>query len=231
MQNLRTVYDFASKEDIKIAEVAWIKMNRLTADMAEKHGFAPRIGAAVFAALSPNNNFKGNLRDTNRLLFCAKAGIEIDDFKVSTYGNNKRKAWAIAHGAEPLDLIIFPKTRSFFLNVHTPDDPYPVTVDGHIANCWRGQRITLKGAAIKMNAALYEEIAADVRSLGQEKGVVPNIMQGVLWYSWKRMHRILYYQEQIEFWDQEAIAAGLGYIAVEEFVRVEPATGNDPVAS
>jgi hypothetical protein len=26
------------------------------------------------------------------------------------------------------------------------------------------------------------------------------------------MHRILYYQEQPEFWDQEAISAGLGYI-------------------
>src|SRR6476469_8824558 len=122
MQNLRNVYDFASREDIKIAEVAWVKMNKLTADIATKHGFAPRIGAAVFAALSPNNDFKGNLRDTNRLLQAARAGSDISEFKVSTYGNNKRKAWAIAaQGREPLDLIVFPKTRSFFLNVHTPD--------------------------------------------------------------------------------------------------------------
>jgi hypothetical protein len=218
MQNLVNVYNFASKEDIKIAEVAWIKMNRLTAQIAEKHGFSPRVGAAVFAALSPNNDFKGNLRDANRLLFSAKLGIEIDDFKVSTYGNNKRKAWRIAHGEDPLDLILFPKTRSFFLNVHTPDDPYPVTVDGHIYNAWYGKRMSLKGAAMKMNAKIYEEVAQGVRDLGKEKGIIPNIVQGILWYAWKRMHRILYYQEQGEFWDQEAIAANLGYIPVEEFV-------------
>src|SRR4051812_47181325 len=104
MQNLIKVFDFASREDIKIAEVAWVKMNKLTADIAEKHGFESRIGAAVFAALSPNNDFKGNLRDTSRLLFSARVGLEIDQFKVSTYGNNKRKAWRIANGEEPLDL-------------------------------------------------------------------------------------------------------------------------------
>jgi hypothetical protein len=213
MQNLIKVFDFADREDIKIAECAWTKMNKLTADIAEKHEFAPRIGAAVFAALSPNNDFKGNLRDTDRLLLSASKGLAIDDFKVSTYGNNKRKAWRIAHGGEePLDLIVFPKTRSFFLNVHDPLDPHPVTVDGHIYNAWRGERISLKGAAQKANARLYEEVATDIRQIGKLKGIIPNIVQGILWYSWKRMHRILYYQEQPEFWDQEAISAGLGYI-------------------
>jgi hypothetical protein len=144
MQNLIKVFDFADKEDIKIAECAWTKMNKLTADIAEKHDFHPRIGAAVFAALSPNNDFKGNLRDTDRLLLSARKGLGIDDFKVSTYGNNKRKAWRIAHGGEePLDLIVFPKTRSFFMNVHNPLDPLPVTVDGHMLNAWNGERIRL----------------------------------------------------------------------------------------
>jgi hypothetical protein len=212
MQNLCKVFEAADKTDIKIAEVAWIKMNRLTSEIAEKHGFAPRIGAAVFAALSPNNDFKGNLRDTDRLLASARNGLRIDDFKVSTYGNNKRKAWRIANGEEPLDLIVFPKTRNFFINVHTPEDCFAVTVDGHIFNAWRGERISLKGAAMKMNASIYETVATDIRALGKEKGIVPNVVQGILWYAWKRMHRILYYQEQEEFWDQEAIAAGLGYI-------------------
>jgi hypothetical protein len=213
MQNLIKVFDFADREDIKIAEVAWTKMNKLTADIAQKHGFSPRIGAAVFAALSPNNDFKGNLRDTDRLLLSARRGLGIDDFKVSTYGNNKRKAWRIAHGGEePLDLIVFPKTRNFFINVSTPEDDHAVTIDGHIFNCWRGERIALKGAAMKMNAKIYEEVANDVRALAKMKGLLPNVVQGILWYAWKRQHRILYYQEQFEFWDQEAIAANLGFV-------------------
>jgi hypothetical protein len=216
MQNLIKVFDTADKADILIAEEAWFKMNRMTARIAEKHGFQSRIGAAVFAALSPNNDYHGNLRDTNRLLFAAKLGVGIDDFKVSTYGNNKRKAWRIANGEEPLDLIVFPKTRSFFLNVNDPTDPHPVTVDGHIYNAWRGERISLKGAAQKGNHKLYEEVANDIRELARLKGVIPNICQGIIWYSWRRQHRILT-PNQLELWDREMLAANLGW-APSEFM-------------
>lgn len=214
MQNLIMVFDAADKADIKIAEEAWFKMNRLTKQIATKHGFAPRIGAAVFAALSPNNDYHGNLRDTDRLLQAAREQVGIDDFKVSTYGNNKRKAWRIANGEEPLDLIIFPKTRSFFLNVNDPLDPVPVTVDGHIYNAWRGERISLKGAAQKGNHKLYEEVANDIREIAKLKGILPNVAQGIIWYSWRRMHSILT-PKQLELWDREALAARTGWVPSE----------------
>jgi hypothetical protein len=214
MQNLIKVFDAADKADIVIAEEAWFKMNRLTRQIAEKHGFPGRIGAAVFAALSPNNDYHGNLRDTDRLLEAAASGIGIDDFKVSTYGNNKRKAWRIAKGEEPLDLIVFPKTRSFFLNVHNPLDPHPVTVDGHIYNAWHGRRISLKGMAQKGTNKLYEKVAEDIRELAKVKGKLPNVCQGIIWYSWRRMHRILT-PNQLELWDREALAAKLGWTPSE----------------
>jgi hypothetical protein len=129
-----------------------------------------RMGAAVFAALSPNNDYHGNLRDADRLLEAAKNKIGIDDFKVSTYGNNKRKAWSIANGVEPLDVIVFPKTRSFFLNIFDPLDPHPVTVDGHIYNAWHGRRISLKGAAQKGSHKLYEEGRSGRARTGQGEG-------------------------------------------------------------
>jgi hypothetical protein len=218
-QNLKKVFEAADKADIRIAEVAWLKMHKMTSQIALKHGFDPRIGAAVFAALSPNNDYHGNLRDTHRLLEAAKNRIGIDDFKVSTYGNNKRKAWRIVHGEEPLDLIVFPKTRNFFQNVHNPNDPHPVTVDGHIYNAWHGRRISLKGMAQKGTNKLYEEVAEDVRELARAKGIVANICQGIIWYSWRRMHRILT-PNQLEMWDCEALAAQLGWTP-SEFIMPE----------
>jgi hypothetical protein len=140
IKNLVKVFDAADKIDIKIAEDAWFKMNRLTSRIAEKYEFSSRIGAAVFAALSPNSSYHGNLRDTDRVLAAAAGQVGLDDFKVSTYGNNKRKAWRIAKGEEPLDLIVFDKTRNFFLNVDNPVDPFPVTIDGHMFNAWFGKR-------------------------------------------------------------------------------------------
>jgi hypothetical protein len=217
IKNLVKVFDAADKIDIKIAEDAWFKMNRLTSRIAEKYEFSSRIGAAVFAALSPNNDYHGNLRDTDRVLRSVREGGSVDDLKVSTYGNNKRKAWRIANGEEPLDLIVFPKTKNFFLNIVDPLDPEPVTVDGHIYNAWNFKRLRLQGSDIKMNHRVYEEIANDMRELARMKGMLPNVAQGVVWYSWKRLHRILY-SPQLEFWDRESIAAKIGWAASDPVV-------------
>ena len=210
MQNLVKVFEQAEPEDHRLAARSWWTYNHLTSRMAAKFGFGPDVGAAVFSALSPNNDYHGNLRDAHRLLEAAHDGLELEDFRVSTYNPNKRKAWAITHGTSPLDVIVFPKTRSFYLNIRDPNDPIPVTVDGHVANAWRGERIPLKGAAAKMNKALYEIIAEDVRQLGRMKGILPNIAQGVIWFVWRRIHGIKF-QPQLELWCPETRAAGLGF--------------------
>lgn len=186
---------------------SYFKYQKLVGSIAVKYGFTPRIGAAVFAALSPNNDYHGNLRDTNKLLWAAASGVPLESFSVSTYGPNKRKAWDIAHGAEPLDLIIASKTRSFFLNIDDPLNPVPVTVDGHMINCWRNERVHLVG--LKSNSKLYEMIAHGVRDLAAEIGCIPNQVQGILWITWRRIHRIS--DNQQEFWDAAYLAARLGF--------------------
>jgi hypothetical protein len=208
--NLRRVLWQATREDIATGMESWRTYERLTREIACKHRFASHIGAAVFSALSPNNDYHGNLRDTDTLLGAVRLGKSMDDFGVSTYGNNKRKAWAIAHGAEPLDLLLFPKTRNFYLNIKDPLNPMPVTCDGHVYNAWRGRRIPLKGAAAKFKPSEYEEIAQAIRDLGAEYGMIPNQVQGVIWHTWRRLHRIKY-TNQLEFWDCDSLSAGLGY--------------------
>ena len=134
--NLTRVMDQASPDDWQIAKQAYWRYHIILSSLSGSLSIPLKTGAAVFAALSPNNDYLSNVRDAGRMLNAKRLGLGIDDFKVSTYGANKRKAWAIVNGADPLELIKANKTRNFFLNITDPNDPLPVTIDGHIFNAW-----------------------------------------------------------------------------------------------
>lgn len=207
VDNLKLTLQQANKHDVAVGHAAYARYNRIITLMATQTGATPRTAAAVFSALSPNNDYFGNLRDAHTLLRAAAQGRTLGDFKVSTYGHNKRKAWAIAHGIEPLEVIVAPKTRSFFLNVADPNDPQPVTIDGHMYNIWSNKRQNLVG--LKWRKSQYEEIAEDVRKLAREQGCVPCQMQAILWHTWRRIHRIKT-TAQLSLWDEDLMAAQLG---------------------
>lgn len=209
-ENFEKILEQSNASDWETASQAWFRYNHIVGGIAKTFGFPVEVGVAVFAALSPNNDYLGNIRDTARLLSAAEAGAEIQDFKVSTYGANKRKAWQIVKGENPLDVITANKTRNFFLNVANPSDPYPVTVDGHIFNAWSGKRIPLNSAEMKRYAKYYSEVADEIRQIGLERRIIPNVVQGVIWYCWKRIHRIKL-SGQLELWDSDFIVAGLGF--------------------
>ena len=208
IENLTKTLGQATRAERSEGAASYQKYSLITAEIAEKYGFERQIGAAVFAALSPNNSYHGNLRDVDSLLRAAQNGQEIHEVKVSTYGNNKRKAWRIAHGADPLTELVAPKTRSFYLNVYDPLDPGPVTVDGHMFNCWSGTRINLVG--LRTPKSQYEVVAEGVRALALTAGLVPCQLQAVLWLTHRRIHGILT-PPQLSLWDADYHAARLGY--------------------
>lgn len=214
-QNLVRVWEQATEHDIAVAVASYSKYQHITGKIAAKHGFAPIIGAAVFAALSPNNDYWGNLRDADTLLAAAAAGKGLDDFKVSTYGNNKRKAWRIAQGEDPDSLIVALKTSNFFHNIADPKDPRYVTIDGHMHNIWFNRRAPIQSKnpnvrVVKVDNKLYQVIADGIKAFAAEHGLVPCEMQGVLWQTWRRIHSIRT-PAQREFWDRDYIEARLGF--------------------
>lgn len=208
--NLERVLDQASATDRKIAEGAWFRYQSIVGQIAAKYGFSTRIGAAVFAALSPNSDYLGNIRDTKRLLQHHANGQSVENLRVSTYGLNKLKAWRIASGEDPLELIQARKTRNFFLNVADPTDPQPVTIDGHMFNVWAGHRLALNSADMKQYSKHYDEVAGLVRQLAAERNLIPNVAQGLIWYCWKRLHQIKI-NGQLTFWHDDMIVSGLGF--------------------
>ena len=206
--NLKCVLEQAQPHEVEEGKSAYTRYNLIMSRVAAATGCSLRTASAVFSALSPNNDYHGNLRDARTLLQAAQAGRTIDSFAVSTYGQNKRKAWQLAHGAEPLNLIVADKTRNFFLNITDPADRQPVTIDGHMYNIWASERKPLVG--LRTNRAHYACVADGVRILASECGLVPCQLQAVLWLTWRRIHGIKP-SKQLTFWDDDLWAAGLGF--------------------
>ncbi len=205
---MREVFERATPGILQYALPSYQKFHDLCWGIAEHWGYAGVVGAAVFAALSPNNDYFGNLRDANKLIESHRNGKTIDQFTVSTYGQNKRKAWAIVNGSDPYRLIVADKTRNFFLNIVDPKDPVPVTIDGHMYNIWLGDRRNLVG--LSLPGRLYDRVAATTRQLAADVNLIPNQVQSVLWWTWRQMHNIQT-SKQSEMWDVEKLHAGLGW--------------------
>ena len=208
VDNLESTLRQAKPTDWETGLGAFQRYNKIVTEVALQTETTPCIAAAVFSALSPNSDYHGNLKDMRKLLCAARDGLTIDEFTVSTYGQNKRKAWRIVHGEDPLKLIIADKTRNFFLNIENPLNPYPVTIDGHMYNIWNGKKQNLVG--LRTHKSLYHVVADGVRKLACQEGVLPNQMQGILWHTWKRIHSIRH-STQLTFWSDDFAYAGLGY--------------------
>jgi hypothetical protein len=178
-------------------------------DIGYKYGYSCKVASAVFAALSPNNDYYGNVRDCARILDTVKQGKGVDSVKVSTYGNNKRKAYMLALGADPLKLLVADKTRSFYLNILNPSNKKPVTIDGHMINCWYGVKQPLSG--LRHESRQYSLIANDVRVFAKEMHMIPCEMQSILRYTWRRINGIKL-DTQLELWNHERAIAGIGYV-------------------
>ena len=194
---MQRVFDAADQMDRNIGLQAWVRYHTLLERVAKRTGTTQEKATAVFAALSPNNDYLGNLRDAIRVLEAVRDGLTPEQTKVSTYHQNKFKAFALAKGTPPLELLKTPKVRNFFLNLLDPQDPQPVTVDGHMFNCWSGVRLRLDSAAQRYNAKHYFDVAADLHHIAVHQGLLVNQVQAICWFTWKRIHRIRH-NDQLE---------------------------------
>lgn len=205
--NLRRTFATADlidrQEGLRSYEIHQRNMCRL----ALHYGFSRSAVTGAFSALSPNNDFMGNLRSTATLLTVKRAGLPLEAATVSTYKACARRAWRVLEGDDFLAFTKGKKTRAFYQNIMDPRDPEPVCVDGHMISCWAGVRLTMK-EAVRVKAP-YEEIADSVRTVALEQGMIPNQLQAILWFTWKRLHRSKYIGSQLDLfrlgdqWAQE----------------------------
>jgi hypothetical protein len=189
--NLRAMLARADKHDISEGMLAYARYNMYLRYLADVWGQDFERTVAAFCALSPNNDYVGNLRSLVSALQGMKEGWTSDMVTVSTYRACLRRAWRYLHGVRFLDDAKGLKIRSFYMNIVNPLQWSPVTVDGHISAAWRGDdKATMKDAIIKSKRE-YETVAAAVREIAFAEFMVPNQLQAILWFARKRSLKIM----------------------------------------
>lgn len=193
--NVRDVFNRADSVDLHSGLTSYHRYHILLRRFAEYYGVDFNAMVAVFVATSPNNDYLNNLRSAVGLVHAFANGIPFDSVTVSTYRACARRAWRVLHGEQFLDFTKGEKTRNFYLNIVNPDDPLPVTIDGHMISVWLGRYLTMKQAVA--SRVKYNEIAEGVRVVAAERNLKANQVQGVCWFTWKRIHKPIQHDGQL----------------------------------
>lgn len=119
------------------------------------------VVAGVVAALSPGNRWDRNKLDAVSCLTAVARGVGVESFKSGTYGvANKEKAYRIARGEQPLDVLGGNKVRAFYLLIATAGvDSNVVCVDGHAVHIALGLTDKAINKAPNMSAKNYLKVA------------------------------------------------------------------------
>ena len=172
----------------------------LTLDrIANCYGFGLPEVIAAFAALSPNNDYQGNLRSLVSVLQGAAEMRPPEEITVSTYKACRDRAYGYVTGrVDFLSTVKGPKITAFYKNILDPLDREPVTIDGHLVAASRSSTGTMKQNIPKRRE--YQEIAETVRDLASQFGLIPNQMQAIIWFARKRILNIKYDAQGDLFW-------------------------------
>lgn len=192
-QNIVTVLERADAIDRAEGLAAYPNYNVTMRKISDSYGVPLPAVVGAFCALSPNNDYMGNLRSLITILCGLRDGKDPATLKVSTYNSCKMRAWRCLEGEDFLSFTKGPKTRSFYVNIMDPDEGYHVTIDGHMFSVWSGKRFTMKSVATM--GFRYNEVALDFRSVAFLVGLKANQIQAICWFAWKRIHRVVYNEQ------------------------------------
>ena len=192
VRNILKMYRLATVSD-KADGVEWYdRAKRMASWIANETDIPETTVIGVMAALSPNNRWERNCKDTLTMCNAWVKGDTMADFKVSCYNTMKAKAWAtldlgLTDDEDILSHLNGQKIRSFYSNIRGLDE---VTIDGHALNIARGKREGLTSDKTNMGKREYREMqAAYVRAAKRVK-VKPHVLQAITWTTWKRVHNI-----------------------------------------
>lgn len=191
IKNIARVYSLVDAVDRDEGMQSYARYNATLHRFAEHFGFGFVQVVAAFASLSPNNDYTNNVRSLVSLMAGIKKGLVLKQIKVSTYNHCRDRAYDILVGEKDfLAEVRGPKIRSFYMNIINPMDGRFVTIDGHMYSLWRGRRFRMKEVALgKFD---YTRVARDFKLFARQQRLIPNQLQAMLWFTWKRIHNVKY---------------------------------------
>lgn len=149
--------------------------------------------AAVVSILSPLVRWERNIEDARILIDAWNAGIGPDGFKVSSFAQNRRKAWwMLEEKSEPSTMFgrRAPKTGRFHELLIDPWITDRVVIDGHAFSIAVGVRHPLASPDIPNleYKGRYERLEQAYREAAARVGIAPHQMQAVTWTVWRNRH-------------------------------------------
>jgi hypothetical protein len=207
-RNIATVYKLATEAERRSGLLWYETAFNEAARLGQAFKLSPLTVSYVIAALSPNNDWTGNLLDAAAV--CAsftrgelsalarafdadkvsgwRARGDKDAFKglgVKTYPANIAKAERILSGA--LDVLNGRKVTAFQHNIYFADSRL-VTVDTHAASVAHNFRYTAATVCKVLNPRTYDDYAESYAAEADKRGLLPKQIQAITWVSWRRIH-------------------------------------------
>lgn len=188
-KNLSEFWKGVSDVDLEIGKQSYPSYQKTLRQFAEFYGtpFIPTVEA--FVALSPNNDYHGNLRSLASVLWVAAGNIvPFSEVTISTYRACGERALGYLSGEVSfLDTVGGLKIRAFRDNILYLEKSRRVTVDGHmVAICSGTEKMTMKEAAFALNDHLYRKNEKAILSFARSKKIAPCDVQATMWVSRKR---------------------------------------------
>jgi hypothetical protein len=188
VRNILKVYRRATPEDTANGLEWYDRAKRHAKAISTKYFIHTHTVIGVMAALSPNNRWERNVKDTERMCQAWVNGEDLSDFKVSCYNTMKQKAWSILEDDltdddDILTRLNGQKIRSFYSNIRGLTE---VTIDGHAYNIALGIRQGLTSDKTNMGKKLYREMQSAYVKAAKRVGVKPHELQAITWTTWKR---------------------------------------------
>lgn len=115
------------------------------------------------------------------------------DPRVGGLPDNLVKAFRIARGESPDDVLGGPKVRSFYNNIRFVDESQSATIDSHQVRAMIG-RIDLPDKVyeeVASNPARYDFFADVVKQLAADRNMPPHVVQAITWEQWRRDFDVL----------------------------------------
>ena len=172
LNNILSAYYRATPETISEG-LQWYKTaNTFVREVSIKTGYTINTVAQVVSALSPSVQWDVNKAQAHTMLSAHMKSEPLETVTVSTYDNNKEKAWSICSGTaqiEPKSL----KTYAFYRNIML--DGAHVTIDRWML------RVLFKRAPKSLTTKRYREIEDIFRTVANALYIEPYQLQAIVW--------------------------------------------------
>lgn len=181
-RRFRSALRSATPEQWLAGSTWYADAHKQVAELAARQGVSVSTAAGVVAAISPGLRWERNVYHAERIIDAALSGESKVEPGVPTYSRaNVNKAFAIARGSDPREVLSGPKVTAFYVLLRDGGSDDVVCVDGHMGMMARGIREQVRSDSGNVSPAQYREIVAALRAEGERAGLQPCQAQAIAW--------------------------------------------------